>query len=121
MGLDMFLFRKNGEEIGYWRKANAIHGWFVNECQGGVDECQKTKVSKVKLRSLLSKVNSVLRLADNDKSWENKARSVLPSQSGFFFGGTEYDEYYLDDLRNTKRILEKALKEDGEIYYQSSW
>lgn len=26
--------------VGYWRKANAIHGWFVKHVQGGKDECQ---------------------------------------------------------------------------------
>ena len=31
-----------GQEVcvAYWRKANAIHSWFVENCQDGVDECQ---------------------------------------------------------------------------------
>ena len=47
MGLDMVLYSfKEAEKREYkdreywieWRKANAIHGWFVTEIQGGVDE-----------------------------------------------------------------------------------
>ena len=28
MGLDMFLQDREGNEVAYWRKANAINGWF---------------------------------------------------------------------------------------------
>ena len=27
------------EEVGYWRKANAIHSWFVKNVQNGNDDC----------------------------------------------------------------------------------
>jgi hypothetical protein len=121
MGLDMHLLRKDNSEIGYWRKANAIHGWFVRECQGGIDECQRTRVTKAKLRSLIVTVNDILGMFDGGLDWMTLAKKTLPSQSGFFFGGTEYNEYYLLQLRQTMDILKKALNESGAIYYQSSW
>ena len=31
--------------VGYWRKANAIHNWFVQNVQDNRDECQKSYVS----------------------------------------------------------------------------
>jgi hypothetical protein len=50
---------------------------------------------------------------------------LLPTQGGFFFGDTEYNEYYLDDLRQTLRQLEPLLTEkrfEGfSFYYCSSW
>ena len=46
--------------VGYWRKANAIHGWFVNECQEGVDECQKSYVPRDKLQELMELCKEVL-------------------------------------------------------------
>ena len=105
-------------EVGYWRKANAIHNWFVQRCQGGVDECQKTWISKDKLEELLDVVNKVL--ADRQL-----AEELLPTASGFFFGGTEYDEWYFQDLEDTKKICEDALAlmetGDWDIHYQSSW
>jgi hypothetical protein len=39
--------------VGYWRKANAIHGWIVRNLADGVDECQRIFMSRediVKLR-----------------------------------------------------------------------
>ncbi len=30
----------------YWRKANQIHGWFVNKLADGVDECQCIRVTR---------------------------------------------------------------------------
>ena len=105
-------------EVGYWRKANAIHKWFVDNCQDGIDKCQTTFVSDEKLEELLELVNRVL--AD-----PKLAPELLPTGSGFFFGGTEYGEYYIDDLQYTKELIEKVLNDESlqnyNFYYQSSW
>lgn len=105
------------QEIGYWRKANHIHNWFVKHCQNGIDECQETYIDIEKLKELLNTCKQVI---DNNKL----AKKLLPTQSGFFFGGTEYDEYYFDTIKNTIEIIENVLKDDNtlsEFYYQSSW
>jgi hypothetical protein len=122
MGLDMYLFRnENGRnvEVGYWRKANAIHNWFVQNCQKGIDECQEARVSVTKLKSLRSTVNKVLAAAK--KGDFSLAEDMLPTQSGFFFGGTDYDEYYIQDLESTLEILDKAIAANKPCIYQSSW
>jgi hypothetical protein len=104
------------EAVGYWRKANQIHQWFIENCQGGVDDCRDAYVSEEKLTALLGLVEDVL--ADH-----SKAAELLPTQSGFFFGSDEYDEGYFSDLTDSKKIIEAALAEggDGCFYYQSSW
>jgi len=103
------------EEAGYWRKANAIHKWFVDNCQDGVDDCRDAYVGFNDLQALLD----LCRIVIIDKS---KAEQLLPSTSGFFFGNTEYDEWYYNDIQNTIEILERALEDkDGEYYYSSSW
>ena len=103
--------------VGYWRKANAIHGWFVNECQEGVDECQKSYVPRDKLQELMELCKEVLINKD-------RAEELLPVQAGFFFGGYEYDEWYFQYLKNTVEMIDKLLKEvpeDWDFYYRSSW
>lgn len=106
------------EEVGYWRKANAIHRWFVDEVQGGVDDCDCYTVSKEQLEDLL---DTCLRL----KAGAEDPETLLPTQSGFFFGGTAYDEWYWQKIDYTIETLEKILKEtdfDNEVItYQSSW
>lgn len=107
-------------QIGYWRKANAIHNWFVENCADGVDNCQDVYVSKDKAQSLLDLCNKVL--ADH-----SLAESELPTQAGFFFGDLNYDEWYFEDLRYTKSLLEKVLsfldknKTGYKIIYCASW
>lgn len=53
------------------------------------------------------------------------AMKLLPSQSGFFFGSTEYDQWYMYDIDFTiEKILEvlRTTDFDNEIvFYSSSW
>ena len=104
-------------QLAYWRKANAVHRYFIDKCAGGKDECQDIYVEREMLQKLVNDCQTVL----NDK---RQARELLPTQSGFFFGGTDYDEYYYEDLENTVEMLNKILKdspEDWEFEYRASW
>ena len=102
------------EEVGYWRKANQIHRWFVTNVQDGIDNCGDYYVSRETLEELLD----VCKKVEADHSL---AESLLPSTSGFFFGGTDYDEWYYNDIANTIKIIEEALIDGDEFYYSSSW
>lgn len=104
--------------VAYWRKANAIHKWFC-DLDGGRDECQNIYVTRdrlVELRKLCADV--VFEPA--------MASSVLPTQQGFFFGSYDYDEWYMDDMKNTITQLDKILEsvpEDSftDFIYRASW
>lgn len=112
------------EDVAYWRKANAIHNWFVENVQDGVDDCRKYYVSHKKLRELLDTCKTVLNSSKDGLIIEDSSVAVelLPTTNGFFFGSTDYDEYYLDDIKYTIDVLEEALKdENAEFYYCSSW
>ena len=108
------------EEVAYWRKANQIHNWFVENVQNGEDDCRSYYVEASQLEDLVNRCKEVLE--DN-----SKAEELLPSIGGFFFGGTEYDEWYFKDLENTVElvggILEEMKENDAyyEFYYESSW
>ena len=103
-------------KIGYWRKANQIHQWFVDNCQDGVDDCRESYVSREKLQELKELCQRVLLVPAT-------AEEELPTQSGFFFGSYEYDEYYFQDLKDTIETIDNALSlsDDWSFYYQSSW
>jgi len=141
------------EQVGYWRKANAIHNWFVKYVQGGVDECQDSYVSRAQLADLLFRVRQVLYNSElvegviqngSTSSPETGgqivpvlekgkivadvdcAQDLLPTTSGFFFGSTDYDENYIDDLKHTKQIIEAILavpdkEDDASYHYHASW
>lgn len=121
IGIDGYEFEINRydiikKEVAYWRKANAIHQWFVNECGDGIDECQDMFVTKEKLEELLELCERVL---EN----KNKANELLPTQSGFFFGSLEYDEVYFYDIEYTKNVLIDIINNPHipYVYYQASW
>jgi len=106
------------EQVGYWRKANHIHNWFVQNVQEGEDDCEEYYVSKEKVEGLLS----VCKKVKENPTPEN-CEKLLPTQSGFFFGGTKYDEYYLNSIDNTITILQGILEEEdcGGLHYRASW
>ena len=128
------------EDVGYWRKANHIHKWFVENCQDGEDDCREAYVSREQLKELLETCKKVLetkptkitKITKKSKKVnatvkgeaEETAEDLLPTQSGFFFGGTEIDEYYYETIEETIKIIGGLLKEltdDDSVYYQSSW
>ena len=113
------------EQVGYWRKANHIHRWFVENVQNGEDDCGEYYISDDSLLELLDICKRII---------ENKelASELLPTQPGFFFGSTDYDDYYFEDIENTIEIIESLLSDrlenedgskyfPGSIYYESSW
>lgn len=116
------IFRSIWEEIGYWRKANHIHKWFVGHVQGGEDNCEKYEVTESNLLDLKAVCEEVLSLKGKD---EGRIEEILPTTSGFFFGGTEYDEYYFSDIKRTIKIINDVLEttdfEKELVAYQSSW
>ena len=136
------------EEVAYWRKANQIHNWFIENCAGGDGDRATMYVSREQLVELLGVVNKVLEASKlvegkvcNGYSYVNNvktpimvdgkyiedssvAEELLPTQSGFFFGSTDYDEFYIEDLKHTKKVLEEELKSTesfAEYEYNSSW
>jgi hypothetical protein len=102
----------------YWRKANAIHNWFVQNVQSGVDDCREYYVTRPQLHSLLAVCKDVL-------ANPSKAEELLPPQAGFFFGSAEVNEWYWDDIKSTigelNDILADSVSQEWEFYYASSW
>ena len=135
MGLDMNVYATNGEDLTkedlyseeelwqdlnswYWRKANAVHNWMVENVQDGEDDCGVYEVYPNQLMKLKVIVEEILA---NPK----KAPDLLPTASGFFFGSTEYDEWYMEDMHLTLKNLNEMLYEHKldhtRFFYTASW
>lgn len=107
--------------IGYWRKANAIHKWFVKNVQEGEDDCNRYFVSEEQLNELLGICQKVL-LVGQPVAGEK----YLPPGEGLCFDSIHYNSHYWEQIRRTIVILKRALalgETDGNfmIYYRSSW
>ena len=110
--------RSNSIQEWSWRKANAIHKWFVENVQNGEDDCKIYEANQIDLEDLLGKCEMI-------KKYPIVANKILPNAPGFFFGDLEYDDYYHECIEDTINILKEAItaieKEKLKIYYQSSW
>lgn len=125
------------EEVGYWRKANQIHNYFVEQVQDGEDDCGIYEVTKGNLEDLLVRCCTVKVICgiphseNQEDTWEQPiqyqrvAEQLLPVCEGFFFGDYEYNQYYMSQIDETISIILKVLTEtDFEnemIMYGSSW
>ena len=102
-------------EAFYWRKAWAIHHWFVVNAQYGEDDCKEYWVERYQLQELLD----TLKRVDQNPSL---AEDILPLQAD----DDEGKEWELEQIRRTipaldKLINDENLKEHWDFYYSSSW
>lgn len=143
------------EEVGYWRKANQIHNYIVEHFANGEDNCQLIGLDLKDLENLLDvceKVRKSITLVDGKlvQSYTFNAQGekeyhyidgkvikdtsiceeLLPTCSGFFFGNTDYNEWYVQDIDYTIDLLKKLIKEEKELnkqgiyndfIYEASW
>jgi hypothetical protein len=133
------------EEMGYWRKANHIHNFFIERCGNGDDNCCEMSVCLDDLLELKERCEKVIKSLEGSTKktikvktgWSGgqdvysdmevfvdteTAEELLPTTAGFFFGSVEYDEYYLQDCKDTLKIIGECLEDDsGDFYYEASW
>ena len=122
MGLDMYIIRKNEQgkdvELAYWRKANQIRAWLVrHNIIEDDDNCYDRPITMQNLRDLVDDCEKVLINHD-------LAKEILPTSMGFFFGSTEYDDWYYYDLIKTIVMLQPIIdnpKYDNETLLYYDW
>lgn len=119
MGLDIYFTKKSAKEVGYFRKVNFLVKFFEDR---GFDTPNQTPLSITKedAEELLHRCDKVL----NDHSL---AKILLPTMSGFFFGSTDYDEYYFEDVQEVRDYLKNTLLpefdklDSHETIYFETW
>lgn len=125
MGLDMYAYsvaknpdnedlwfdRENDrEEIAYWRKFNALHGWMEDYARDVYDfdgdfNCVPVRLDMVALEKLR----------------DDALNKRLTPTEGFFFGPQEIDD---GDYEEVLDFCKKAAAEifgGREVYYDSWW
>lgn len=117
MGLDVFITKRKSTELAYYRKVNFLVKFFQDK---GFDVENQTPLRMYKgdIEELLNYCNEVL----NDHS---KALELLPTMNGFFFGSTDYNEYYFNSVERVRndciKLLDEfdSLSEDESIYFET--
>ena len=101
------------EEDVYFRKVNFVYNFFSNKLE---NEC--CFADKTDIEELISRCDKVL--ADH-----SLAQELLPTRCGFFFGSTEYDKWYFNDVEDCKEQMEKLLSNYNEdtdvVFFIMSW
>ena len=108
-------------QIGYFRKFNALHSYIVKTFADGIDNCQDIILYKEDVEQIKKVLDDVL----NAHQQVEKAKEILPTQSGFFFGGTDYDEFYFEDVKVAADLMQNLLDnfdfEKYQLIYEASW
>lgn len=108
-------------QIGYFRKFNALHSYIVRTFANGIDNCQDIILYKEDVEQIKKVLDDVL----NAHQQVEKAKELLPTQSGFFFGGTDYDEFYFEDVKDAADLMQSFLDnfdfENYQLVYRASW
>lgn len=111
------------EEVAYWRKFNALHGYIVRTFAAGVDECQEITIGGAdRLMTVINALEDTFdRLKLND--YDDEYLPVHPV-GGFFFGSTEVDEWFVSDVSkaiDTLQCIYDSMTDDDLLVYQASW
>jgi hypothetical protein len=92
----------------YWRKANQIHNWFVENVQDGDDDCREYDVATSDIEKLLYTCNRVIneickvdKYLHLDKRYVNKYRNSLKKQGFMNASGKTLD----DEIENLEEKI----------------
>ena len=151
MGLDMYLFSRGGvnadtgekiqdDEIGYWRKFNALHSLFLEvggaEPDSNYEEVPLTLENLEYIYNICCSIRDILDKApkyDYDDDWDRREVKVddplkyegpyffdvdtqhevgllMAPRGGFYWGDTDIDDIYQCKLLKTIPILEKVIE-----------
>lgn len=96
----------------YFRKVNLLYAFFAEKLTD--EQCI---VTKREVETIISNCEKVL--ADH-----SLAETLLPTQGGFFFGSTDYNEWYFNDVEEVLNSFTEYLKDwtddtIGWVYF--SW
>ncbi|MDC9612889.1 hypothetical protein PSI19_03125 [Xenorhabdus khoisanae] len=127
MGLDIYFLADDKEntqndvfdvntkvEVGYFRKVNFLFYWIKNNVKS-IENREPILIPQDVLKKLSS---------DLDKLIPANCQELFPTCNGFFFGSTEYDEYYWLDVESVRAWVKGILNDfdfDNQNLYFWAW
>lgn len=156
MGLDISFYKlqRKGKELSYFRKVNFLVKFFndkmVEYCGGTILDGLDIPIDKEWCEELLEKCTQVvnkynelktLYTPDTDKNntklFESEeannlfakfASETLSTMAGFFYGSTDYDKWYLEDVKDVIEHLKNniipefdKLDDNEYIAFNADW
>ena len=105
MGLDISLNIRNrtSSEIAYFRKVNFLVKFMESYYGKVVENCVPLEINKEVILELKNRCIKVLK--DH-----TLAKELLPTQEGFFFGSTNYNEFYYKDVSSVLNKCDEILE-----------
>ena len=113
----------------YFRKVNFLFAYF--EDRGLMVDQYYAFVTPEDVKDIIHRCEQILEAKnegdnlDEGETVEDLAQELLPTQSGFFFGSTDYDEWYFHDVNDCLTQMRKwlpMLEEEGVTGYMIfSW
>lgn len=106
-------------EVAYFRKVNFLLPYFGYE-----ENCSEIVIDKCEVEELINDCKRVLAAKDTDEA-ESVADELLPTEEGFFFGNTDYDERYFNDVQGVMdkftEILDTFDFDENELVMNCWW
>lgn len=126
MGLDLYLYTQSKPEtqldqqqprteVAYFRKFNALIQWVDTHIKevGNCEDIQLNKEDLLKLLQTLTRLNP------------QNCQELFPTTEGFFFGSTEYDDYYWENITRIQITVSQLLKKvdfiHTVVYFHAWW
>ena len=142
-----FMSKQTSYQIGYWRKFNALQGYFLDRVEDEEELLKGYYLSESDIIELIEVLEEVKEALKNKTKktvnvftgWANGERTytdievyecevaqeLLPPTPGFFYGSEYIDDYYIKcldySLDTFKEALHLTQDLDYDIIYEASW
>jgi hypothetical protein len=100
----------NAEQISYWRKFNALHGWMEDLYRQKGGSKESFNCTTVRLTA-----------NDLDRLEMDTGNNKLVPVNGFFFGAQEIDSEDLESVSDFVKVARQALADGKAVFYDSWW
>ena len=97
----------------YFRKVNCIYGYCANH--NLIEDGEVAMLDHEQMVDILDKAKEILSQTTDEKKLA-KGEELLPTQGGFFFGSTDYDNWYLNDIAEIVGKFRSMLDEWDDAY-----